>query len=248
MTVWLSSINAFRYFRLAFLLLGLGAGMSSAVAEDAQPAPKTTAPPPGTPAAPTAKTDAPACKAWVKVCTKSEKTGNKQACLVKYEAVNSDTGQVLVTVSVRGVEGQDPALLVGVTTAFSLIIPIGVQVKIDDGEPISLRYVLCLPPICQAETKLTKEMYDKLRSGTKMMVAAMNAQQKTMGFRVSLAGFGAAYDGPAVDSANYAESQRQMELARQIVEQKREEQSGEAPPDSSSVQKTNPTPSTAPTP
>jgi hypothetical protein len=43
-----------------------------------------------------------------------------------------------------------------------------------------------------------------------MVVAAMNIQQKTMGFPVPLTGFAKAYDGAPVDSVKYEESRRQM--------------------------------------
>jgi hypothetical protein len=43
-----------------------------------------------------------------------------------------------------------------------------------------------------------------------MVVAAMNIQQKTMGFPVPLAGFSKAYDGAPVDNAKYEESRRQL--------------------------------------
>jgi hypothetical protein len=120
-------------------------------------------------------------------------------------------------------------MMVGVTTAYTLAIPVDVQVKIDNGQPISLKYSICLRQACQAQTKLTKAIFDEMRKGKEMMVGALNAQQKTMGFRVSLAGFGSAYDGPPVDNAKYAQSQRLLDQARQFVEQKKAEQQSISP-------------------
>jgi invasion protein IalB len=45
--------------------------------------------------------------AWVKLCTKNEQADNKQICLVKYEAMDPNTGMVVVTAAVRSVEGED---------------------------------------------------------------------------------------------------------------------------------------------
>ncbi len=39
------------------------------------------------------------------------------------------------------------------------------------------------------------DLFQKMRSGKQMVVAAMNIQQKTMGFPVPLTGFTKAYDG-----------------------------------------------------
>ena len=176
----------------------------------------------------------------MKLCSKNEQTGNKQLCLVQYEGLDPNTGMPQITVAARSVEGEDKQiLLIGVTIAYTLVIPIGVQIKIDDNQPIPLKYAVCLPTTCQAQTELTKEIFDKMRKGKQMIVAAMNVQQKTMGFQVPLIGFGKAYDGPPADNAKYEEAQRQMmeairrsqmELAKKAAEaeQKKGQAGGEA--------------------
>jgi hypothetical protein len=118
---------------------------------------------------------------------------------------------VLIAAAVRKAEGEDKQqLLVRVPTAYALVIPAGVQIKIDENKPIQLQYSICFPTSCQVQMELTKELYDSMRKGKQMVVAAMNIQQKTMGFPVPLAGFGKAYDGPPVDNAKYEESRRQL--------------------------------------
>ena len=150
-----------------------------------------------------------------------------------------DTGIVLGTAAVRSVEGEDRlALVVELTTDYSLTIPVGVQVKIDDGEPISLQYVLCFATGCQAVTELTEENFDKIREGKQMSVAAIDMQQQRMGFLVPLTEFGKAYVGPPTDTAKYQEAwrqlvakshQRQIELANKIAAQQTE-QGAKQPP------------------
>ena len=224
------------------LALAFAFGTSVAVAQEGQPVPKTMVPK-ATPAAPAATPAAPGApaagaergseeSAWVKLCRKNEQTGNKQICLVQHERLDPDAGIVLAVPAVRSVEGEDKqSLMVGVTTAYSLVIPAGVQIKIDDSEPISLQYVVCLPTSCQAQMELTKEIFDKMRNGKQMIVAAMNMQQKSMGFPVPLTGFGKAYDGPPVDNAKYQEAwgqlmeksrQRKIALANKMAAQQKE--------------------------
>jgi invasion protein IalB len=53
-------------------------------------------------------------------------------------------------------------------------------------------------------------MLESMRKGKQMVVAAMNIQQKTMGFPVPLNGFSKAFDGAPVDSVKYEESRRQL--------------------------------------
>ncbi|MGB6427082.1 MAG: invasion associated locus B family protein, partial [Methyloceanibacter sp.] len=178
--------------------------------------------------------------AWVKLCLKNDQTGEKQVCLVNHEGLEPNTGMVLVAAAVRTIEGEDKQhLLVRLPTAYSLVIPAGVQLKIDEDEPIQLQYAVCFPTSCQVQMELTKEMFEKMRTGKQMVVAAMNMQQKAMAFPVPLNGFSKTFDGPPVDNVKYEEArrqmmekfrQRQMELANKATEaQQKKDEAGGAP-------------------
>lgn len=205
----------------ALCALALGLVAPAAHAQGAQApaaAPKSTAAPkaaapaagaPGVAAAPAG--DAQQGDAWVKLCMKNEQTQNKEICLINHEGLEPNTGMVLIAAAVRKAEGEEKQqLLIRVPTAYALVIPAGVQVKIDDGKPIQLQYTICFPTSCQVQMELTSDLYNEMRKGKQMMVAAMNIQQKTMGFPVPLTGFGKAYDGPPVDNAKYEEQRRQL--------------------------------------
>src|SRR6476660_6386294 len=159
--------NTFR--RLAgpalFAACALALGTTLAVAQES-PGPKATAPatPAAAPAAPAAgaQAGAPEDSAWVKLWLKREQTAHKQVCLVNHEGLEPNTGMVLVAAAVRSIEGEDKQhLLVRLTTANSLVMPAGVEIKIDDGEPIKLQYAVCFPTSCQVQMELTKDMFDK---------------------------------------------------------------------------------------
>jgi invasion protein IalB len=232
-----------------------------ATAQDAVPkssaAPKSApaaGAPAGVPGAGPVTGDAGAAEdAWVKLCMKGEQTQNKEICLINHEGLEPNTGMVLIAAAVRKVEGEDKLqLLVRVPTAYALVIPAGVQLKIDESPPVQLQYAICFPTSCQVQLELTTEMLDQMRKGKQMVVAAMNIQQKTMGFPVPLTGFSKAYDGPPVDSVKYEESRRQlMEMFRKRqadlaakaaqAEQKKEaEQTGAAPNANATAQQKKP--------
>ena len=89
---------------------------------------------------------APGEDAWVKLCMKSEQTQNKEICLVNHEGLEPNTGMVLIAAAVRKVEGEEKQqLLVRVPTAYALVMPAGVQLKIDEQQPIQLQYTICFP-------------------------------------------------------------------------------------------------------
>jgi invasion protein IalB len=210
--------------------LALALGMGAATAQQVQDVPKTDVPKtevPKTPAyvppkAPTAQESS-----WVKICTKEEKSGGKQVCLVRYEGLDPKTGAILISAAVRTVEGENKEyLLVNLPTSQALAIPAGVQIKMDQSEPIQLQYTVCLPPSCQVQTVLPKETVEKMRKGTQMFVGAVNAAGKTIVFPIPLKGFSKTSDGPPVDNRAYqaaraqmiqAAREHQMELAKEAA-------------------------------
>ena len=196
------------------LVFGMAVPLAVAQQDPPPAVPKSTAAPKssaGQAPAVAAAGDAPQGDAWVKLCMKNEQTANKEICLINHEGLEPNTGMVLIAAAVRKAEGEEKQqLLVRVPTAYALVIPAGVQIKIDEGKPIQLQYSICFPTSCQVQMELTKELYDNMRNGKQMVVAAMNIQQKTMGFPVPLAGFGKAFDGPPVDNAKYEASRRQL--------------------------------------
>ena len=201
------------------LTLGVTTASLTTMAQQAQPkssaAPKQAAPQAG--AAPAGAVQ----DAWVKLCMKNEQTGGKQICLINHEGLEPNTGMVLIAAAVRKAEGEDKQqLLIRVPTAYALVIPAGVQIRIDEQEPIQLQYSICFPTSCQVQMELTEDLFNKMRSGKQMVVAAMNIQQKTMGFPVPLTGFTKAYDGPPVDNQVYEQQRRQlMEMFRKRQEE-----------------------------
>lgn len=193
---------------ILYAALACGLETTPVVAEQGQDVPKrVTAPAAARSALPSGVNE----NGWVKLCINDQQTGNRQVCLVNHEELEPNTGMLIVSAAVRSAEGEDTQhLLIGVTTAKSLIMPVGAQIKIDDGEPIALHYGLCMLTSCQVQTKLTKEMIDKLRNGKQMVVAALDGQQQTMAFTLPLTGFGKSFDGAPVDTAKYQEARRRM--------------------------------------
>jgi invasion protein IalB len=208
----------------------LGCGMTLAGAQ--QEVPKTT---------PNSATHAGTGgeSSWIKVCTKDEKNGNKQVCLVRYEGLEPKTGAILIAAAVRTIEGEDKQhLLVNVSTAYSLAMSSGVQIKIDEGEAAQLQYAVCFSTSCQVQMDLSKEFVDKMRKGKQMFIAAINARQKTMFFPVPLTGFSKTSDGAPVDNAAYqgaraemmrASREHQAELAKGEAEARIKQQVGVQP-------------------
>jgi hypothetical protein len=150
---------------------------------------------------------------------------------------------VLVSAAIREVEGQPKKSLM-VMVPLGMAIPPGIRAavytkeqwaaaskneKIDETKlkPIELKYSLCHPAGCTAETEATPEILDEMSKGGGIMVLAMNANAQPVGFPVPLDGYTEAAAGPPVDNKKYAEArsalmkqirERQQQMAEQFKE------------------------------
>jgi invasion protein IalB len=212
------------------LTVGMGALGGIALAQDAKEEAAPAAKKDG--AAPEAKKQS----AWVKLCEKSplvkkDKDGKeakeeKNICLTHHERLDGNSGMVLVSAAIRQVEGNESDHLM-IMVPLGMAIPPGIKAavytkeqwekaskneKIDDKDlkPIDLKFSLCHPSGCTAETEATKEIVDQMKAGGGIMVLAMNAQAQPIGFPVPLDGFNEAFGGKPVDNAEYKKARGQL--------------------------------------
>jgi invasion protein IalB len=184
--------------------------------------------------------------AWVKLCEKAplvrkDKDGKevkeeKSLCLTHHERLDGNTGMVLVSAAIREVEGQDKKSLM-VMVPLGMAIPPGIRAavyskdqwakaakneKFDEKtlKPIELKYALCHPAGCTAETDATPEILDAMKNGGGIMVLAINAAAQPIGFPVPLDGYNEAAAGPPVDNKKYAEAR--SALMKQIRERQQQ--------------------------
>jgi len=181
-------------------------------------------------------TDQQAKSAWVKLCEKAPfnrkgKDGKdikeeKNICLTHHERLDGNTGAVLVSAAIREVDDTDKRSLM-IMVPLGMAIPPGIRAavytkdqwakaakneKIDEKAltPVQLKFSLCHAAGCTAETIATKEILDQMKVGGGIMVIAMNAAARPVGFPVPLAGFTAAHDGKPVDNKEYAKARGQL--------------------------------------
>jgi len=197
----------------AFAVGVLGFGTPLAVAQQGQQ-PAQTPPQPGTHQV---WVD---YSAWIKLCDKNEQTQNREICVIKYEGLDPKTGDVQVSAAVRTTEGGDKQdLVVTLPSSHTLVVPAGVQVKIDDADPFPLQYKLCIKQSCQAQAELSKQVLDIMRKGQRMLVVGLDIRQKPVTFGVPLNGFTKTFDGAPVDEAKYKETRlRMMTAAKKAAE------------------------------
>lgn len=213
------------------------------------------------PAAAAAAAPAENQSAWVKLCeiaklnkpqTKPDEkpvAEEKKICLTHHERLDGNTGMVLVSAAIREVEGQDKKSLM-IMVPLGMAIPPGVRAavystdqwakaakneQIDEKQlkPVTLKYSLCHPAGCTAEIEAEAGLIDQMKKGGGIMILALNAAAKPVGFPVPLDGFTKAYDGPPVDNEKYAQARGQLmnqirERQAKMIEKMKEEQKAKA--------------------
>lgn len=153
-------------------------------------------------------------KPWTKLCSTNPKS-KKEVCLVSQE-IRSASGQFLASVAIREIDGgESRSLLVSVPPG--MLLQPGISFKVDDNEPLAVKYGICFEKYCYSELPIKKNVIDAMKGGNNLTVTTFSQQAKAIGFELTLAGFTATYDGDPIDPE---EIKAQRERAKQEAAEK----------------------------
>ncbi len=141
---------------------------------------------------------------WQKICAKN---ANSDVCNVQYQVIAS-TGQIVTSVNLFTVSGNINRRFFQVSVPTNRLIPAGVAVKIDTEKENRIPYANCFPDRCIAEGKLDDNLITLLKSGGEMLLTSTNYMNQPSPIKISLTGFAAAIDGPAMKPADIKENTR----------------------------------------
>jgi invasion protein IalB len=165
----------------------------------------------GLAAAPAIAQEAPAGAAaprgWFKVCAKQE---DNDICNVQ-NIVTAESGQLLTAVSMIEVKGKVTRKIFQVSVPTGRLIPAGIGLQVGQNKAIKVEYAICFPDRCIAEAGLTPELVNAMKKGNELTLTSVNFQNKPNPIKISLNGFGAAYDGPAIKQSDLEEQNKKLE-------------------------------------
>ncbi len=144
---------------------------------------------------------------WYKVCSKQ---ADNDFCNVQFQAV-ANTGQVLTSVNLATVSGKINRRIFQITVPTRRLIPAGISITIDENKPVKIPYVFCFEDRCMAEVPLDDNMVKAFKAGGKITVSSTNFQNKPNPIEVTLSGFTAAFDGPALKPDELQSRQEQLQ-------------------------------------
>ena len=193
-------------------VLALTAG--SALAQAPKPAAPAAAPAPAAPpaaAAPAApqgpiKAELAGLGEWIKVCGKDQ-IAQKEVCYTTRDFGQSGDNQPVLAMALYDVKGEK-------TKTLRMLMPVGLMLRpgfrfsIDKGAAQSGTFEICFPNGCFAEAKVEQAGLDALKKAVAMNVSVQNQGGNEVSFSLQLAGFGKAFDGPAIDPKIIEEQQK----------------------------------------
>ncbi|MGB9186498.1 MAG: invasion associated locus B family protein [Methylovirgula sp.] len=189
-------------------------------AKTAQPAPQPAPAPAGQPG-PIRVDLMPTQSDWTKVCG-HDQAANKDICYTTRDfSAQADKPPVLA-VAIYEIKGDD-------TRIVRLLMPVGLMLRpgfrfaVDRGPTFDGAFEICFPNGCFAESRVKSQTVDQMKKGTVLSIAVRNQVNNEVMFGVPLAGFGKAYDGPAVDPKVLAEQQKKLQeqLQKRAEEEKK---------------------------
>jgi invasion protein IalB len=210
-------------------LLGLAGLALATVPASAQPKKPAAAPAPAAPAptqTPAAQTPAaangpqivtlksePSQADWTKVCGKDQGSGT-DICYTTRDFV-SDQGQPVLAAAVYEMKNpaqKQEARVVRFLLPLGLLLQPGIRFSVDGQAATAGRFAVCFPNGCFAEVGgVDAGVVAALKKGTTLNVSVQNQTQREVTFAVPLAGFGKAFDGPAMDPKVLEEQQKKLQ-------------------------------------
>ena len=192
-----------------------------AQAQPAQPAPDQAAPAQQQPQGPVKIDLVPTQNDWTKVCGR-DPTANKEICYTTRD-FSSQAGQApVLALAIYDIKGDD-------TRIVRLLVPVGLMLRpgfrfaIDKGATLEGSFEICFPNGCFAEAKVKGPTIDQIKKGSILSVAVKNQVNNEITFAIPLAGFGRAFDGPAIDPKVLEEQQKKLqeELQKRAEEERK---------------------------
>lgn len=171
---------------------------------------------------------------WTKFCGKDNNNPTaKEVCLTVKEA-RLETGQFVAGAALIEQEGEQRKIL-RVTLPLGMQLNPGTRMIVDKEQPLSGRYVVCLPNGCMADFEVNLDFVSKLKKGQTMLLQGINLPGQAATYPIPLVEFAKANEGPPTDPKVFEEQQKklQAELQKRADEERKklqDRQNGPNPP------------------
>jgi invasion protein IalB len=143
---------------------------------------------------------------WTKVCPKGQDANAKAVCLTGKDGL-VETGMPVVAAVLIEPEGE-PRKVLRVTLPLGMALQPGTRVVIDQGQPMTAPYVMCVPSGCMADYEASGELIANLKKGKGLAVQGMNGSGQPLTLVLPLADFAKAHDSAPTDPETFRKMQQ----------------------------------------
>jgi invasion protein IalB len=158
---------------------------------------------------------------WTKVCGR-DPAANKEICYTTRDFSAKAGEPPVLALAIYDIKGDE-------TRIVRLLVPVGLMLRpgfrfaIDKGVELEGSFEICFPNGCFAEAKVKGATIDQIKKGSILSVAVKNQVNNEITFAIPLAGFGRAFDGPAIDPKVLEEQQKKLqeELQKRAEEERK---------------------------
>jgi invasion protein IalB len=169
---------------------------------------------------------------WTKVCDKDPASG-KEVCYTTRDFSAAANQPPVLALAVYDVKGED-VKIVRMLMPVGLLLRPGFRFAVDKGPTTDGSFEICFPNGCFAQATVKTATTDSMKKAQALNVSVRNKSNQQVDFAVPLAGFGKAFDGPAIDPKVLQEQQQklQAELQKRAEDERKklEAQKGAANP------------------
>jgi len=178
-------------------------------AQPKSPATPTPATPPPAAAAPAQGQPHLSYTPWTKVCQKGPEANARRICFTGRTGT-IESGMPVVAAVVIEPDGE-PKKVLRITLPLGMALQPGTRVIVDEGQPITAPYVMCLNGGCMADYEASGELIDKMKKSQNLVVQGINGSGEPVSIPVPLADFATAHDGSPIDPKVVEDRQKQLE-------------------------------------
>ncbi|MCB8887564.1 invasion associated locus B family protein [Vreelandella malpeensis] len=114
--------------------------------------------------------------------------GGQQGCTMSQVVNNPDSNDPLMSAMV-GYSPEAQSAVMAFMLPLGVVLAPGMQLQVDDNEPVGFPYQFCFEQGCRADLPLEASLLQQLRSGNRATVSAIAPDGQRLDLNVSLMGF-----------------------------------------------------------
>jgi len=146
---------------------------------------------------------------WTKFCLKGKEVNAKQVCFTGRDGRGESGKPVVAAVLIE--PENDPKKVLRVTLPLGMSIQPGTRVIVDNGQPMTGRYVICFKNGCMADYEASGDLIRSLQSGRGLTIQGINGTGQPISLSLPLNDFGRAYNGPPTDPKVFEVQQKRLQ-------------------------------------